>query len=307
LSAIPEDLRRRLRQYGATVTEDGGIQNATRYRLTRNGEEATLDVYHTGSVVPGGKASGLRRLVEDWKASRQGARRRRSGNKPRQGKGPAPNATPRVGTDEAGKGDYLGPLVVAGVRVMGADEDQKLRELGVRDSKDLGGAQVARTAAGIREVLGDRNLRVISLPPQAFEERRTAAGSNVNRLLGELNCEIIAELGDEVELVVVDEFGVKARAYIEPCVPRGVRLQVRPRAEDDTAVAAASILARARYLEEMEVLSRRTGFELPRGSTHVLEAARRVYRERGPEGLAEVAKVSFATTRQVEGRADTRD
>jgi ribonuclease HIII len=310
LSAIPEDLRRKLREYGATVTEAGGIQNATRYRLARNGEEATLDVYTTGTVVPGGKASGLRSLIEDWKRSRPGgtgAPRGRSGNEKGQAPRPTPNATPRVGTDEAGKGDYLGPLVVAGVRVAGPEEDRKLRELGVRDSKDLGGVQVVGIAAGIRESLGDRNLRVISLESRAFEARRTAAGSNVNRLLGELNCEIIAELADEVQLVIVDEFGVKARSYIEPCVPKGVRLRVRPRAEDDTAVAAASILARARYLAEMEGLSRRVGFELPRGSSHVIEAARRVYRERGDEGLAEVAKLSFSITQKVAGDAGAKD
>jgi ribonuclease HIII len=37
--------------------------------------------------------------------------------------------------------------------------------------------------------------------------------------------------------------------------------------EDDAAVAAASILARARYLEEMERLSGEVGLELPRGVT----------------------------------------
>lgn len=310
MSAIPEDLRRKLQQHGATVTEAGDIQNATRYRLFRNGEEATLDVYTTGSVVPGGKASGLRSLVEAWKKTRPGgpgATKRRSGNGTKRASRPESNATPRLGTDEAGKGDYLGPLVVAGVRVTGAEEDQKLRELGVRDSKDLSGARVGRIAAGIREVLGDRNLRVISLEPRVFEERREAADSNINRLLGELNCEIITELQDEVQLVIVDEFGVKARSYIAPCMPQGACLEVRPRAEDDTAVAAASILARARYLEEMERLSRRVGFELPRGSSHVLEAARRVYQKRGDEGLAEVAKLSFSTTRQVVGDAGAKD
>jgi ribonuclease HIII len=74
---------------------------------------------------------------------------------------------------------------------------------------------------------------------------------------------------------------------------------VRPGAEDDVAVAAASILGRARYLREMETLSEKVGFELPRGSTRVLEAARRVVEERGFEGLAEVAKVHFGTTARV--------
>ena len=72
------------------------------------------------------------------------------------------------------------------------------------------------------------------------------------------------------------------------------------------AVGAASILARARYLEEMDALSEEVGFELPRGSTHVLRAARRVVEERGFEGLAEVAKVHFGTTARVLGASEKR-
>ncbi|HYQ82592.1 MAG TPA: hypothetical protein VEP28_00980, partial [Rubrobacter sp.] len=79
----------------------------------------------------------------------------------------------------------------------------------------------------------------------------------------------------------------------------GVRLEVRTRAEDDAAVAAASIVARARQLQEIERLSERVGFALPLGATHVVEAGRRVVGELGEDGLAGVAKIHFATTRRV--------
>ncbi|MBD0354242.1 MAG: ribonuclease HIII, partial [Rubrobacteraceae bacterium] len=291
-----EDLRRRIIAYGATVVEAREIAHATQYRLARGTEEATLNVYHTDKILEGGKPSGLRDLLRDWRLSQVGTG---SGKAVTGASRPMPNSTPRVGTDEAGKGEYLGPLVVAGVRILGAEKDLKIRELGARDSKTLGLHQVPRIGVAIARLLGPENIRVVSLAPRVYEARRAAAGGNVNRLLGELNAQIISELKDEVEVAVVDAFGEKARSYLEPLVPEGVRLEVRPRAEDDAAVAAASILARARYLEEMEELSERVGFELPRGSTHVLEAARRVVEERGEEGLAEVAKIHFATTQQV--------
>jgi len=98
---------------------------------------------------------------------------------------------------------------------------------------------------------------------------------------------------------VVDEFAGSARTHLEPFVPGGVRLDVRPRAEDDAAVAAASIVARARQLEELERLSEWVGFKLPLGATHVVDAGRRVVGELGEVGLAEVAKIHFATTRRV--------
>jgi ribonuclease HIII len=296
LNSIPEDLRRRIIAYGATVVEAREIAHATQYRLARGTEEATLNVYHTDKILEGGKPSGLRDLLRDWRLSQVGTG---SGKAVTGASRPVPNATPRVGTDEAGKGEYLGPLVVAGVRILGAEKDLEIRELGARDSKTLGLHQVPRIGVAIARLLGPENIRVVSLAPRVYEARRAAAGGNVNRLLGELNAQIISELKDEVEVAVVDAFGEKARSYLEPLVPEGVRLEVRPRAEDDAAVAAASILARARYLEEMEELSERVGFELPRGSTHVLEAARRVVEERGEEGLAEVAKIHFATTQQV--------
>jgi ribonuclease HIII len=292
---IPQDLRRRIEAHGASVAETHEIDYATQYRLVRGPEEAKLNVYRTGKVSEGGRESELKALLRDWRLSREGP----TTHEARTATRPAPNATPRIGTDEAGKGEYLGPLVVAGTRVMGAERDLELRGIGVRDSKTFGLRQVREVGARATRILGPENVRVVSLAPREYEARRAAAGGNVNRLLGELNAEIIDELKDEVEAVVVDAFGEKARLYVEPGVPSGVRLEVRPRAEDDAAVAAASILARARYLEEMDRLSERVGFELPRGSTHVLAAARRVVEELGEEGLAEVAKIHFSITRRV--------
>jgi ribonuclease HIII len=300
LNAIPGDLQRLLDRHEVEVTGSRNIDHGEQYHLKLGAESNNLNVFHTGKVSVDGKPSSLRSLLEAWRVSHQGKARRQPGVETRKATArPRTNSTPRIGTDEAGKGEYLGPLVVAGVRVLSAEIDQALREIGARDSKELGVAQVRKIAAGIKEILGEGNVCVVSLEPKEYEARRAAAGSNVNRLLGELNVQIIDKLKDEVECIVVDAFGSKARSYIEPHVPEGVRLEVRPRAEDDVAVAAASILARARYLEEMERLSEWAGFELPRGSTHVTEAAARVYRERGMEGLREVAKVHFATTEQV--------
>jgi len=213
---------------------------------------------------------------------------------------PEPDGTPRVGTDEAGKGDYFGPLVVAGVRVQGVKTARKLHKVGTRDSKTLSVREAVNVARRIVESVGPENTRVVVLPPKEYEARRHAADNNVSKLLAQVNVQIFRELGsEEVKLFVVDEFGKAARSYVEPWLPEGVRLVVRPGAEDDVSVAAASVLARAQYLEEMDTLSEEIGFELPRGATHVLGAARRVAEKRGLEGLEEVAKVHFSTTARV--------
>jgi len=294
---FPAGLRLLLDKEGVQITNSRPIDHGTQYDLTRDGETAKLNVYHTGKVSTGGRASGLRDLLEGWRTSRTGPSGTRTPARP-PGARPVLDDTPRLGIDEAGKGDYFGPLVVAGVRITGGEQARKLQELGVRDSKEISVLGVRGLSERILETVGQDNVRIVSLSPPEYEIRREAAG-NVNRLLGELDAGIVGELASEVEVVVVDEFARSARDQLEPFVPGGVRLEVRPRAEDDAAVAAASILARARQLEEIEHLSERIGFRIPLGATHVVDAGRRVVEELGEAGLAGVAKTHFATTRRV--------
>ncbi len=294
---IPDSLKRLLDASGAEISFDRSIDHGAQYRVTRGPDTATVNVYTTGKTSTGGRSSSLLNLLEDWRLSQTaeasaGKREQKSANTIET------DGTPRVGTDEAGKGDYFGPLVVAGVRVLGKEEARELREIGARDSKTLSVPGARDLARRILESVGAENTGVVVLRPREYEARRRAAG-DINKLLAEINVQIFGELGVGVELFVVDEFAKAARSYIEPRLPPGVRLEVRPRAEDYVAVAAASVLARARYLEEMEALSAEVGFEVPRGATHVLGAARRVVEERGEEGLAEVAKVHFGTTARV--------
>ncbi|HEX5849529.1 MAG TPA: hypothetical protein VFY59_10060 [Rubrobacter sp.] len=303
---LPDGLRLLLAREGVSVTSSRPIDHGTQYDLARAGETAKLNVYHTGKVSAGGKASGLRDLLDGWRTSQRGSAATRTPTRtPSRSSGSMPvlDGTPRLGIDEAGKGDYFGPLVVAGVRITGEAQAKSLQEIGVRDSKEIGVLGVGRISERILEAVGPENVRVVSLSPREYEVRRGAAG-NINGLLGELDAGIVVELAGEVEVVVVDEFARSARDHLRPFVPRGVRLEVRPRAEDDAAVAAASIVARARQLEEIERLSEQVGFRLPLGATHVVDAGRRVVEELGEEGLAGVAKVHFATTRRVLARHD---
>jgi ribonuclease HIII len=302
---VPAELRLLLDREGVEIAGSRPIDHGTQYDLTRNNESAKLNVYHTGKISTGGRASGLRDLLEGWRTSQTKAGSPRA-SKALSGRKPVLEGTPRLGIDEAGKGDYFGPLVVAGVRITGEEQAKGLQEIGVRDSKTISVVGIRRIADRIVETVGHYNVRVKSLPPREYEARRSAAG-NVNRLLGVLDAEIMGELVDEVQIVVVDEYARSAREYLQPFVPEGVRLEVRTRAEDDAAVAAASIVARARQLEEINRLSERVGFRLPLGATHVVEAGRRVGQELGEEGLADVAKIHFATTRRVLEAAQNSD
>src|SRR3712207_854835 len=122
-----------------------------------------------------GPSSGLKDLLTGRIAGREGKRARANVARSR----PAFDGTPRVGIDEAGKGDYFGPLVVAGVRIAGKREAEELQNLGVRDSKTLGVGTARPMADRILGAVGPHNVHVVALSPREYEERRSAERSEV--------------------------------------------------------------------------------------------------------------------------------
>ncbi|MGZ5439769.1 MAG: ribonuclease HIII, partial [Candidatus Aminicenantales bacterium] len=55
----------------------------------------------------------------------------------------------RIGTDESGKGDFFGPLVVAAF-FMPEGQEQALRQLGVKDSKRTSDARCREIAETLK-------------------------------------------------------------------------------------------------------------------------------------------------------------
>lgn len=208
----------------------------------------------------------------------------------------------RIGTDESGKGDYFGPLVIAGVFVDSATE-AGLVGLGVRDSKKVSDGQAMRLAAQIQRRLP---TEVVVIGPQRYNAlHRTMR--NVNRLLAWGHARVIENLLARVpcDRVISDQFGdaeFLERALMDK--GRQVRLEQRPRAEADMAVAAASLVARAEFLRRLAALSTRYDVTLPKGATApVSDAGRRFVERHGVDALAQVAKLHFRTTAALVGTA----
>jgi len=204
---------------------------------------------------------------------------------------------PRIGSDESGKGDYFGPLVIAAVCVRSRDDEVFLQELGIRDSKRVSDRRCHEMAAVVRLRLPHA---VVQIGPARYNELYQRIG-NLNRLLGWAHARALEDVAQQCPsamLAVTDKFGDDA--YVERCLmERGRQLYLcqQVRAEGDVAVAAASVVARAVFLDKLEKLAREAGFPLPKGAAAgVEEAARRVLRDRGQEGLARVAKLHFRTT-----------
>lgn len=214
---------------------------------------------------------------------------------------------PHIGTDEAGKGDYFGPLVSAAVFV-DPETAQKLKELGVRDSKTLSDRRIREIADFIRN-MPDVKYAVTPINPRKFNElyeQFRREGKNLNSLLAWGHARSIETLLSlppaqriNPKYVLVDQFA--DRRYIEERTRRaGIPVHQRPKAEEDIAVAAASVLARDGFVRWIERFSRRTTIPLPKGaSPQVIEAAKQFVRKWGVKWLGEVAKLNFRTTAQV--------
>ncbi len=209
---------------------------------------------------------------------------------------------PTVGSDEAGKGDFLGPLVVAAALVRPGQE-ALLEEYGVRDSKAMGDREAAEIATLLRQTVP---FAVVSIAPPRYNELHRDMGANLNRLLAWAHGRAIEDVLERPEAadaaaLVVDQFAkgpVLPRALLAR--GRALPLEMRPRAEDNPAVAAASVLARDAFLGGLRRLGDEIGVPLAKGSGPPADvAARRVTAKGGRDLLARVAKMHFRNAQRV--------
>lgn len=211
-----------------------------------------------------------------------------------------------IGTDEAGKGDYFGSLTVAGVYV-NPEIREILHTLGVRDGKQLSDSQIRKLAQEMRTRCGD-NISWLGLEPTLYNRRYTRfreSGRNLNHLLASLHTEVIQDLLKRVDCrnILVDRFAkeeILAR-QLQAALNPSIRLVQMPKAESDIAVAAASIIARDTFLQQLEQLSSKYQIQLPKGASQVIDAGKQFVKQHGSASLRHVAKMHFRTTTDILG------
>lgn len=203
-----------------------------------------------------------------------------------------------IGVDESGKGDFFGPLVVAGF--LCADSDlQKLKDLGVRDSKMISEGKLIEL---------DRKLRAeyphqIEITFPAEYNRQYKLIRNLNKLLAARHADAIENLlkQEPADLAISDKFG-KSHLIEEELHRRRIDIPLTQlvRGEKIPQVAAASILARAAFLRAGSELAREYDVDLPRGAAaHVDAAGREIVKKHGIEILSRLAKLHFKNYQRV--------
>lgn len=209
---------------------------------------------------------------------------------------------PHFGVDESGKGDFFGPLVIAGVYV-DRGIARKFMETGVQDSKRISSdARIRSLAESIRKIVGDL-YEVVLIGPEKYNELYIKF-KNLNALLGWGHARVIENLlakKPDCPRALSDKFA-DVRVIENALLQHGqtIKMEQRTKAESDPAVAAASILAREGFVNWLEKRGHALGVRLGRGvSAAVKETAAEIVATKGASALQQIAKIHFRTAHEV--------
>jgi len=204
------------------------------------------------------------------------------------------DGTARIGIDEAGKGDFFGPLCIAGVY---ADEEgiKKLLDLGVRDSKKMNDKVITALASQIKSLFPHSIVRLF---PEKYNELY-GKFKNLNTMLAWGHSTAIEELVEKTGCrnAIIDQFA--GEHVVENALKRknlDITLTQRHYGEEDPVVAAASLLARSAFVEGIDSLGKMLDIHLPKGaSAQVIQAGKKVLQMHGRQGLEKAGKMHFKT------------
>jgi len=216
---------------------------------------------------------------------------------------------PRLGVDESGKGDFFGPLCVAGVYV-NESVVKAWENSGVRDSKDISSdSNIAELTKLIRDTPGCVTS-VVPIGNEAYN-RLYRRMKSVNAILAWGHSRAIENLMGQKHRMnpppvraISDQFAADKATVANALMSLGrdIELIQRHKAEADLAVAAASILARHEFVTRLAALEKQFGMKFPKGASGAVdEAAREFVARHGTEGLANVAKMHFRNAFRAQG------
>jgi ribonuclease HIII len=216
----------------------------------------------------------------------------------------AEQLSPHAGIDESGKGDFFGPLVIC-CAFTDEKSAKELFALGVKDSKAIkGDSKMKKLDEGIRKILRGK-YAIITLGNEAYNNFYVKS-KNLNSMLGWGHARSLENLLEKVpdcKMAISDQFS-KTGSVRKALMEKGKKIKLieRTKAEEDIAVAAASIIARAEFVRKMEALSKEYGVTIPKGaSAQVIECGKQLVSQFGEEVLHKVGKTHFKTTQNILG------
>ena len=209
-----------------------------------------------------------------------------------------------IGTDEAGTGDYFGPITVAAAYVQ-EDQIETLKSIGVRDSKNITDQQIRKTAQKLMDLKIPYVLHV--LPNEKYNQLQKN-GWTQGKMKTMMHHHAIKNLTKKIgnsplSGILIDQF-CQPNVFKKHLATENEQLTMdtffMTKAESySIAVAAASIIARTKFLTEMDRLSNEIGTTIPKGaSSKVDRVIADIIRRHGESALTSCAKVHFANTKK---------
>ncbi len=216
---------------------------------------------------------------------------------------------PRFGVDESGKGDFFGPLCIAGVYV-----NEKVinawKDAGIRDSKNISSDKKIHELADLIRKTPGCVADTVAIGNEAYN-RLYARMKSVNVMLAWGHARVIENLmGKRYQMnpppvrAISDQFAA-SKSVIEKALMaagREIELVQRHKAEEDIAVAAASILARDEFVKGIAKLEHQFQMKFPKGASAAVDAAAKEFvATRGADELVKVSKTHFRTALRAQG------
>jgi ribonuclease HIII len=207
-----------------------------------------------------------------------------------------------AGLDESGKGDFFGPVIAATV-IADKPAIEAWRAAGVQDSKKIAEAKIMELDRLIRETRGAIARTCFCGMPK-YNELMARPQANLNRLLAWQHATALEQalLAKRVPWGLLDQFTKQPLVQRELAKKKveNFDLRMRTHAEEDPVVAAASIVARAEFVRQMHLLSKKFGAKLQKGAGPLVkEQAHEIITKFGARALGDFAKLHFRTAYEV--------
>ncbi len=286
-------LIRKAEKVGLKLSDEKEINYGVQLKFSKNEETIAVNIYFSkkkgiSTVIGGSPKSPLRPLVQGILGKADELKREESHS-----------WDLWAGTDESGKGDFFGALVVCGF-ILEKEKQSELLKLGVKDCKLLKDEEVIDVAKKLHSRFRD-NIEVLSLYPAKYNELYDKFRKNnqkLNEMLAWMHSRVIMNLQKKHDFdgAVVDKFASDKTLVNSLQGMKEIKLIHKIKAEEDLAVAAASIIARYHFLNSINSISKKFGLDFPKGASNkVIKIGKEFAKQFGKDRLNEVAKIHFKT------------
>ena len=210
-----------------------------------------------------------------------------------------------IGSDEVGTGDYFGPIIVTATLVNKSTR-KLLEDLKIMDSKKMTDDKIRKDAPILMKKIP---YVTFTLSNQKFNEL-TKKGFNMNKIKTILHNKVLYELANKgipYHKIIIDQF-TSPKSYFtylkqENITEKITKITFLTKGESKhLSVAAASVISRYLFLQEMDKLSEKYGVTILKGaSDKVDEVGKQIVKKYGKQELYKIAKANFKNMDKILG------